>query len=93
MARDTTTGRGKQPQSNADAINRQLAKIRELEQGVEALKEKEALRLFRLIERAGWFEVSVSDDAFVAAMTELVNRHRDGAAGASDPDGRDATGA
>ena len=92
MAKDPMGGRGKPAQSHADAIGRQLAKIRELERGVEALKEKEALRLFRLIERAGWFEVSVSDDAFVAAMTELVNRHRDGAAGASDPDGRDASG-
>ena len=78
---DKARGAGKQGPSNAEQIERHRAKIEELERSVEALRKKEAMRVFRLAERAGWFDVSVPDDAYVDAIRELVERHRSAPAG------------
>ena len=85
--------RGKQSPSNAEQIERHRAKIAELERSVEALREKEALRVFRLAERAGWFEVSVPDDAYVDAIGALVERYRHVPAGRSSTADAAADGA
>lgn len=86
MARDTTAVRAKATQSHADAIDRQLKKIRDLERNVEELKEKEALRLFQVMEQVGWIGAGVPDEAFAAAMDELVTRYRDGGTAPSRDD-------
>lgn len=55
-----------------EEIKKQEAIAEQSRLKIEKLKEKEAKRIVRIADKAGFFEVDVSDDALSKAFTDLV---------------------
>ena len=59
-----------------DEIKKQEALIAATRRKIDAIKEKEAKRILKIAEKAGYFDVTVSDQALEAAFVKLIETTR-----------------
>jgi len=60
----------------AEEIKKQEEIAKQSRFKIEKLKEKEAKRILRIADKAGFFEIDVSDEALSKAFTQLVNSQK-----------------
>lgn len=62
--------------STAALIAKEREALERIQTRIAKLKEEEGTRMLAAAERAGYFDVEVSDEALEAAFAELVERAR-----------------
>jgi len=69
-------GTGRRILAIADEIKKQEEIAKQSRLKIEKLKDKEAKRILRIADKAGFFSVEVSDETLAQAFTDLVKTAR-----------------